>query len=192
MLNSAIVFLTDELNLYLKKRLGTGLVIVEAGGLSTEEGKWAVPAGRLRLALVNIEEERVLRSQIPDYINVNGSQVALPPDIKLNLIFVLAARPGDTESQLEHLLRLSHAITFFQAHPSFSPQQYPGLDPHIDKLTVEMLSYGPEQLNQLWAYIGTKYLPSVVYRARMLVLRDSEPLGIGKPITDIDNRAGGK
>jgi hypothetical protein len=81
---------------------------------------------------------------------------------------------------------LSHVITFFQAHPSFTPDIFPGLDPRIEKLAVEMLPYGPEQLNQMWAYIGAKYLPSVVYRVRMILLQDSEPQGIGKPIATIE------
>jgi hypothetical protein len=43
-----------------------------------------------------------------------------------------------------------------------------------------------EQLNQMWAYLGSKYLPSMVYRVRMITLQDLEPLAIGQPVTSIE------
>jgi hypothetical protein len=77
-------------------------------------------------------------------------------------------------------------LRFFQAHSIFTPAGYPALDPSIEKLSVELVTYGPEQLNQLWAYIGTKYLPSAVYRVRMLVLRDADPTAVETPLAEID------
>lgn len=183
MLDNVLTFLADEVNVYLKKRTGTLLDTVEAGSIADDQGKWAVTEGQLRVALVNIEEERVLRSQVPERVYINGNQVTLQPAIRLNLSLMFAARLKDYSDTLRYL---SHVITFFQSHPSFTPDEYPGLDTRIEKLTLEMQPYGPEQLNQMWAYIGTKYLPSVVYRARMVVLQDQEPHDIGKPITMIE------
>jgi hypothetical protein len=37
----------------------------------------------------------------------------------------------------------------------------------------------------MWACLGAKHLPSVVYRLRMVVLQDVEPAGTGMPITTI-------
>ncbi len=184
MLDTAIKFLVDEVNIYLKKRTGGGdNVSIEAGSIADDQGRWALTPGQLRLALINVEEERVIRSQVPERVLVNGSHVVLQPDIKLNLLVLIAARLNNYSDSLRYL---SHVMTFIQGHPSFTPNEYPGLDLNIGKLTMEMLSYGPEQLNQIWAYVGTKYLPSVVYRVRMIVLQDNEPLGIGKPITTIE------
>ena len=138
-------------------------VHVLPGGIADDAGKWAVADRSVGLALVNVEEERVLRLQVPERHFINGNHVIQQPDVKLNLILVFAAR----HSNYEHALRyLSYVLTFFQRHPAFTPEEYPGLDPKLVKLTMELLSYGPEQLNQLWAYIGTKYLPSAVYRVR--------------------------
>jgi hypothetical protein len=183
MLDSAIKFIADEVNVDLKKRTGASIGTVEAGSIADDQGRWAVTEGQLRLALINVEEERVLRSQVPERILINGNHVVLQPDIKLNLVVMFAARLRNYSDSLRYL---SYVMTFFQGHPSFTPDEYPGLDQNIGKLTMEMLSYGPEQLNQIWAYIGTKYLPSVAYRVRMIVLQDNEPTGIGKPITTIE------
>lgn len=182
MLDGAITFLVNEVNGYLKRRTGTADEPLAAGSIADDQGRWAITEGQLRLALVNIEEERVMRSQLPEHRYVEGNHVVLQPDIKLNLVIVFAARLRNYADSLRYL---SYVITFFQANPSFQPDEYPGLDARIEKLAVEMLPYGPEQLNQLWAYIGTKYLPSVVYRVRMIVLQDEQPQGIAAPITSI-------
>lgn len=185
MLDSAVKFLADEVNLYVKRRTASDVVKVIPGGLADDSGKWAVMEGSIGLALVNVEEERVLRSQVPDREIVSGQQVVRQPELKLNLHVVFAVR----HKEYDHALRyLSYVLTFFQAHPTFTPDEYPGLDANIEKLNLELLSYGPEQLNQLWAYIGAKYLPSAVYRVRMVVLQDVEPQAIGRPITALETR----
>lgn len=182
MLDAAVRFLADEVTMYLKRQTASDLVKVAPGGLVDENGKWAVADGTVGLALVSVDEERVLRSQVPDRVYLNGSHVVVEPELKLNLQVVFASR----HHSYDHALRyLSYVLKFFQAHPSFTPDEYPAMDPSIQKLNVELLSYGPEQLNQLWAYLGAKYLPSAVYRVRMVVLQDVEPRGIGQPITKI-------
>jgi hypothetical protein len=183
MLDSVLTFLESEINVYVRKRTGIATDMVEAGPIADDQGKWAVKEGQLRLALINIEEERALRSQVPQRALQDGSHIILQPDLKLNLVLMIAGRLKNYADTLRYL---SHVMTFFQAHSAFSAAEYPGLDPRIAMLSVELLAYGPEQLNQTWAYLGTKYLPSVVYRVRMVVLQDVEPLGIGKPITTIE------
>lgn len=180
MLDSALAFLADEVNVYLKKNTDAVLAL-EVGNIADHHGKWAFTG--MRIALVNVEEERVVRSQLPERVVVDGKQMVLQPDLKLNLVVLVAANNNDYKTSLHYL---SHVITFFQSHRFFSPAEYPGLDTRIDRLAVEMLTYGPEQLNQLWAYVGAKYLPSAVYRIRMLALQNQEPTGVEQPITAID------
>ena len=185
MLDSAMTFLADEVNVYIKKRSGAVTNTVEVGSLADDQGKWAITEGQLRVALINIEEERVLRSQVPERTYINDKLVTMQPTVKLNLVLMFAAR---LKKYTDSLRYLSYVITFFQSQPSFTPDEYPGLDARIEKLTVEMLPFGPEQLNQTWAYIGTKYLPSVAYRIRLIALQDIEPMGISQPITMIETR----
>src|SRR5206468_23406 len=80
---------------------------------------------------------------------------------------------------------ISYALTFLQAHSSFTQETYPGLDPRIERLTTELQSLTYEQLNQIWAFIGGKQLPSAVYKVRMVVLQDVEPAAIAPPITRV-------
>lgn len=183
MLDVAVSFLADEFNAYLLRRTGSTTVgKMAAGPVMNDLGKLAIASGSIGACLINVEEERVVRAQLPERMLVKGSQVTLQPELRLNLTLLFAANLTPYEMSLRGL---SQVLTFFQSHPAFASDEYPGLDPRIGRLVVEMMSYGPEQLNQIWAYLGAKYLPSVIYRVRMVVLQDVEPQGIGEPITGI-------
>lgn len=182
-IDAALKFLTDQINAQLLRRTGTSLGEAELGPLVDDKGAWVQPVNSLRLALFQIDEERSLREQMPSHVLVGGREVVMPPPLKLNLVIVLAAR----FQQYDQALRtLSLALNYFQSHPLFTPTDSPGLPAGLDRLTVELQSYGPEQLNQMWTCFGAKHLPAIIYRLRMVVLQDDEPTGTGQPITTID------
>lgn len=181
-IDAALKFLTDQVNAQLLRRTGASLSEAEPGPLVDDKGAWVQPVNSLRLALFQIDEERSLREQLPSRVLVGGREVVMPPPLKLNLVVVLAAR----FQQYDQALRtLSLVLTYFQSHPLFTPADSPGLPTGIDRLAVELQSYGPEQLNQMWTCFGAKHLPAIVYRLRMVVLQDDEPSGTGQPITSI-------
>lgn len=183
MLDVALKFLARQLNAYLLSRTGSNFGEVEIGRLVDDSGKWAVKEDHVGAALVNVEEERALKSQRPETVFINGANVVLEPALKLNLHVLFAANFQRYDHALHYL---SHVLTFFQAHPSFTQDRYPDLDPQIERLNVELLSLGYEQLNQLWAFIGGKQLPSAVYKVRLVALQDVEPAAIQPPVTSIE------
>lgn len=183
MLDLALKFLADELNAHLERRLGaagTGKALATA--LVDDTGKWLLPEGRLGLTLVALDEERALREQLPMRTLTQGQHVELPPPLHLNLVVLLAARFNLYDQALGFL---AQALTFFHARPAFTPATHAALDPRIEKLTLEMLSYSPETLNQTWACLGAKYLPSALYRVRLISLQDQEPAAVGRPIEQV-------
>lgn len=183
MLDIALKFLADEMNGHLERRLGAaGAGKVVASALVDDAGKWLLPENQLGLSLVALDEERTLRPQLPQRVRIEGAQVDLHPPLHLNLTLLLAARFARYDQALGFL---SQGLTFFQAQPVFTPESHAGLDARIEKLVVEMLAYGPEQLNQVWACLGAKYLPSALYRVRLVALQDREPRAIGRPIEQI-------
>lgn len=183
MLDVAVGFLAEQFNSYLVRRTGSAsLGQVVPGGVVDDTGRLAITAGTVALSLVNIEEERVMREQVPSRRIINGRELMLQPELRLNLTLLFAPRMANYDMTLK---ALSNVLTFFQAFPSFSGEDYPALDARIGKIVVELYSVGPEALNQLWAAIGAKYQPSVLYRARLVTIQDLEPIGFGEPITDI-------
>ena len=140
------------------------------------------PEDQIGVTLVNVEEERALKSQLPQSVYADGRRVVLEPELKLNLQLLFAANFKQYDQGLR---QLSLVLTFFQVHTVFTAERYPGLDPRIQRLGVDLISLSFEQLNQLWAFVGAKQLPSALYRVRLVALQDLEPAAIQPPITTI-------
>jgi hypothetical protein len=183
MLDTAMAFLAKELNGYLLARTGGSFGEALASRPVDETGKWAIGDDHIGLTLVNVEEERILKSHLPEAVYVGGRHVVLEPQLRLNLQVLFAAQFKQYSEALKYL---AHVLTFFQSHPRFTRDEYPALDPGIEQLVPELQTLSYEQVNQLWAFIGGKQLPSVVYRVRLVLLQDIEPFHIGPPITTIN------
>ncbi|MGX2040170.1 DUF4255 domain-containing protein [Methylocaldum sp. MU1018] len=182
MLDIALQFLKDELNTYLLTRTGSSTVSVKLTGIVDDAGKYAFGGETIGATVLNIEEERAFKSQLPEYSYLNGRHVIAEPAIRLNLHILFAANFKQYDEALKFI---SYILTFFQARPHFSPDAYPGLNPAIEKLVVELQSLNYEQLNQIWAFIGGKQLPSVVYKVRMIALQDQVRTAVQPPLTVI-------
>jgi len=183
MLDVTVTFLAEQFNAYLLRRTGSAsLGKVVPGNIVDDSGKLAIDIGTVGLSLVNIEEERITREQIPSRVLVQGREMVLQPELRLNLTLLFAARMASYDVSLK---ALSYVLTFFQAFPFFASDDYPSLDKRIGRIILELYSVGPETLNQLWATIGAKYQPSVLYRARLITIQDQEPSDFGEPITHI-------
>ena len=183
MLHLAADFLTKELNSWLLQRTGAAFGSAVLTRIANDAGKWAIDEDQIGVALINVEEERTVKTQLPQPTYVEGRQVLREPEIKLNLYLLFAAY---FKAYDQGLKQLSLVLTFFQSRPVFTRARYPGLDPRIEKLGVDLMSLGYEQLNQVWTFVGAKYLPSAVYRVRLVALQDDEPATVAPPITRID------
>ncbi|RVT48946.1 DUF4255 domain-containing protein [Rubrivivax albus] len=188
-IDTALQFLADEANAHLLRRTGSELGAVTPGTVVDDAGRWTGPMDTTRLLMFQVEEERALRSQLPERTLVGGREVSLPPPLRLNLVLLFAGRFQQYGTAMR---TLSHLMAFFQARPVFSAAESPDLPPGVERLTMELLSWGPEQVSQMWSAIGARQLPSVLYRLRMVVLQDSEPQGTGLPITVIQASVGGR
>ena len=182
MLDVALKFLERELNGYFFHRTGSTEVKVKAGQVVDDAGKWAMAENQVCATVVQVEEERTLKAQRPEAALSAGRQVSLEPELRLNLHVLFCARFQQYD---QAMLYLSHLLTFFQSHTAFTPERYPDLDGRVRKLSAELLPLGYEQLNQLWAFVGAKHLPSVVYRLRMLSVQDPQPLAVAPAIGDL-------
>jgi hypothetical protein len=189
MLDLAMEFLKDELNAYLAARTGTDTVKVHLTRLVDEANKVAIDSGSLGMTVVNIEEERTFKAQVPTHTYTQGQHVVHEPELKVNLVVMVAANFGVYTEALKYV---AWALTWQQSHPSFTPTRAPALDPRIEKLTLELQTLTFEQLNQVWAFVGTKQLPSVFFRVRMVVLQDAEPAGVQPPITGVNAALSGR
>jgi hypothetical protein len=182
MLDVALQFLRDQLNTYLLTRTGSDTVKVKLSKVVDEAGKYAFDQETIGASIINIEEERTVKTHLPEYIYMNGQHVIKDPDLKLNLYVMFAANFKVYEEALKYL---AHVLIYFQSQPSFSGEEFPDLDPGLAKLTLELQSPGYEQLNQIWAFIGGKQLPAAIYKVRMVILEPEAVSEIRPPLTKL-------
>ena len=195
LIHHALQFLTDEVNTYLNLINGS----TEAEGkliltnVATQEGNWAIPPNRLGLSLINIEEEKVFKEQRSSFVNAQGMAQHYNPEIKINLYILFTANytsslaESDGVEYLEGLKQLSYVLSFFQGKNVFTPDNSPALeDTGLSKLVVELFSYNFEQLYNFWTVLGAKYLPSVLYKARLIHFQDERVIEQQKALRDLD------
>ena len=204
MIHTSLSFITSELNEYLKLRTGTpGVDRVFLTSVATESEGVVIPDKSVGVSLINIEEDRVYKDQRTSVRNSEGNVEFLNPELKLNLYILISANFQDTldsdstDDYVEGLKQLSHIISFFQAKNVFTPDNSPALatfDPNIHKLVVELYSYSFEQLFNFWSVVGAKYLPSVLYKVRVITFQEKEFTGTAVPIEKIgiDSKTKGK
>ena len=182
MLDIALEFLRDELNTYLQARTGSNSVAVKLSRIVDDTGKVAFDSQTIGACVLNVEEERTLKTQLPQYTYQNGQHVVREPDLKLNLYIIFA---GNFTVYEEALKNLSYLLLYFQANPAFTQDGFPALDPRIAKLVMELQSPTFDNLNQIWTFIGGKQLPSIIYKMRLVMLQPDAPSGVQPPITTV-------
>jgi hypothetical protein len=190
MIDKALRFLTDEMNTYLDLQNGVSSggdpIIVLSNVSDNVSGGLAIPLNKLGVSLINIEEEKVFKEQQTNYRNADGEFEQYNPEIKLNLYMLVCANfeseNGDDKYE-QGLKQLSRVISFFQGKNVFTPDNSPGIDPVLKKLIVELYSYSFEQQYNFWTVLGAKYLPSVLYKVRLLAFQEKRLLNQNEPIT---------
>lgn len=188
MIKEALAFLVDEVNKYLSQKLGQdtesrlilGNVVKvidnDAGAAGTTATNKAI------LSLVNIEEDRFSKS--PDNFRKVDDKIQYKnPKIFLNLYLLFAVNKSDYS---EALKLLAFIIQFFQYRFVFDIQNSPNLDPKIEKIIMDLYSLNFEQMNHLWGILGGKYLPSVLYKMRVIGIEDETADASAEPIMEIE------
>jgi hypothetical protein len=195
MIHNALNFISQEINRYLNNAAGTAndkLVVVTS---IVSNSDLAIPEKTIGLTLMNIEEDRVAKDQRVTVKNATGEIETRNPDIYLNLFVLISANfdsaktEDPTEDYLEGLKQLSQIITFFQGKSVFTQSNSPLLaliDPTIDRLSIELFSFNFEQMNHFWSIGGHSYLPSVLYKIRMITIQENVQLVPDGIVTNVE------
>lgn len=176
MLDQVLVFLKNHLNHQLNP--GAGLTDTDSQEETVVfiDGEKIDPInfklGTVSALLINIEEENALRPSDPykSFIS-SGEERTVNPEVRLNLFVLFVARFKQYEIGLRYL---SDIIQHFQSHRIFDHRNAPGLGEDIDKLILELVTLPFAEQNELWNALRTTYHPSVLYKVKMVVFRDTE------------------
>lgn len=143
------------------------------------------------LSIVNIEEDKTLKNQ-SIYIRDNNDPTSISkyrhPTLNLTISLLFSSYNIVQSKYLDGIDKLKVIIAYFQQNNSFF---YKNDDTELldyqsfmakteaekenySKMTMESVSLTMEQLNQMWSYLGSKYMPSVLYKMRLCSIQGTD------------------
>lgn len=177
MINKTLKFIRDQVNEYLRFYLGLNdndsRVVLSNLVDNNESDNDEIPQDKVLLSLVHIEEERAFKAQ-DAHIRKKDTAYRANPEMKFNL-YVLFGANYTTKNYEEGLKSLSGVIACFQGRNFFEPNNYPGLDTSIYRIVLDLYTPSMEQASQMWQAMGGKFIPSVLYKVRIVVINDNRP-----------------
>ncbi len=169
MIYAAITHIRDELNQYLQRTSGAREMAVVSNLVEMDGSVASSVNNKLALFLVNLEKDTAALNAPGRPAPPAARTVERAAPVYLNL-YVMLASYFSGENYPESLKMLSRAIAFFQRQPVFDHQRNPALDPRIERLVLEIQNLSMQDLSNLWTVLSGKYVPSVLYKVRMVAL----------------------
>ena len=171
MIYETLSCVTDEMNKHFIRQLHINEEKVVLSGIINQDGTVAIQGeNKVIVTLINVEKEQIGKNA-PGFGTGAIAARSMPP-VSINLLVLFSAYFSGNNYP-EALRFLSFIIAYFQARSVWTSANTPSLDNRIDKLLFEIENMGTERLNNVWATLGAKYMPSVVYKMRMLTFDDS-------------------
>lgn len=171
MIFEALSCVTEDVNEHLRNKLRISENKVILSGIANQDGSLAIKdENKLVVTLVNLENDTTGQSN-----RVGGASKTLAhvaTDININL-YVLFSAYFSSNNYPESLRFLSFLIAYFHNKSVFNKSNTPSLDDRIEKLIFKMENLKAEGLSNMWTMLGAKYMPSVMYKMRMLTFDDS-------------------
>jgi hypothetical protein len=187
MISQALEFTSAVLDQYLKNRFALDESKLELN-LLIEPGGTIPPANKnkLVLSLINIEKESVRPYYIHKEKLPNGSFSNFSISARFNLDILLSANFDDYKEALKFL---DAAILFFQVNTFLDSKTNPEIPDGITKLEYDVEKVTYHQMHSLWTAMGAKYLPSIIYKIRMVTVRGTDVEGFTPAVSGILNEA---
>ena len=171
MIDKTLDLIRKEVNSFIIAKLNDATITnrVALTSFVDESGRMTIPADMVGLSLLNIEEERTLKSAgLIATTKAESHTSFVSPPVCLNLQIMFTAYFNNYIESLKHI---SYIIACLQTKPVFDADNTPDMaNLPTEKLVFELNTLGLEQQHYIWAMIGLRYLPSVVYRVRMLTV----------------------
>ena len=175
MIDEVLSFLKDQLHSYLRvKTAGQTFDVLFVEDRQPKE--ISLKENAVSTLLVNLEEERVFRAGSVQATPLSqGSVPPTFPHLSMNLYVLFVPHFSSYRQTLKFL---SLVIQFFQSHRVFDATNAPSLSPRIEKLILELVYLPFSEQRDLWTGLGLSYMPSVVYKVKMVVFTDDESIDL--------------
>ena len=200
MIRTALEFIRKQLDAYIVEReqdatnYSVNNVVALQSIIAPDGTMNATDENHITLMLAALDEER-REGKRPQYIPTDDKQfLKLNPPVELDLFVLFIAHKKDYPTALRDL---SSIISFFQAYPVFDEEKYPSLNAAvlapdkkpwqlIERLVFMLHTISFEQQNNLWGMLGSKYVPSVVYKVKMITVFETRSKEKTPAITEMN------
>lgn len=163
MIDIALEHLAQQLNQFLRLASASGEDLVVVSNLVDADGSGAAEVkNKIALVLAGVQREAAaVRGDVRSGPWLTGGAISLN-------LSVLVAANFYGQNYKDALRLLSSVVGYFHSNPVFDRVNSPGLDVGIDRLTVEVENLTIHEMSNLWGMLGSKYMPSILYRVRMV------------------------
>jgi hypothetical protein len=179
MIYEALSTVVAEMNEQVGGKLGLFEERVLLSSLVNLDG--SIPPGienKVVATLVSVQQEGLLGSHVPTSFSSQVAYNKQPMKLNLYVMFTACFEEGNYEEALKFL---SYVMSFFQQKNLFTPQNS-NLDDRVRQLNFEIAKLSFMEMSNIWAYLGAKYAPSVVYLVRYITLEDDNIEGLGSAV----------
>ncbi|VAW71681.1 hypothetical protein MNBD_GAMMA10-2848 [hydrothermal vent metagenome] len=169
MIDIAMKVITHQLNRYMHQRFELDEdVVVLSTPFDADGGIASQVSNKLVVFLANLTKDTVPYTSTQHApASGAGSSFASSVPLYLNL-HVIVGSCFDAARYPESLKYLSHAVRCFQVNSVIDKETHPALDETVEKLILDIENIGIHDLGNLWGIQGGKYIPSILYRVRMV------------------------
>lgn len=171
MIHNSLTHIRDILNENFKREFSISENIVVLSNLVNPDG--SIPENtdsKIVFFLVSLNEESTLKNNFNRNSNREGGSFAITrPTIHLNLHLIFCANFVGKHYE-EGLRYLSSLVSFFQRNNKIKPNSTDGSG---DNLLLELSVLDFNELGHVWSAIGSKMIPFVHYKLRLLSIVDS-------------------
>jgi hypothetical protein len=167
MIYEVLQTLTDNLNVYFRTKLKIQEDKAELSAIVNQDGTIALQSeNKVLVSLLNIEREP---------FSANSGNIGRQK-LSLNIIVIFCCHFSNSNYS-EAIRFLDLIISYFEENYTLEAQNiYDG----NNKIKIEIETFNLDKVHNIWSTIGAKYLPSVVYKLRMIVV-DSNSISTFAP-----------
>lgn len=192
MIDIAISHIAGQLNQYLRRTFDLNEDIVVVSNILEQDGNIAPNVdNKLVVSLINIEKETVPLPHLNGNVGEGSKAVISYPPVFLNF-YLMFSGSFSGANYLESLKFVSNTISFFQGNPMFDHQNTPDLDDRINQLSMSIENLTMHDLSNLWSVLSGKYLPSILYKVRMIAFDSRDVRTQVAIITETNSLVGGQ
>jgi hypothetical protein len=176
MIDVVINHVASSANKYLMRAFDLHEDVVVVSSILEQDGSVAAHVNnKIVVSLVNIEKEVVPLSRSVS-VSTNPRTINSNLPIHFNL-YLMVSSYFSGSNYPEGLKFLSKTISYFHGQNVFDNQNSPTLDRNIDKIVLDIENQSMDEMSKLWGILSGKYLPSVLYKVRMVTFDANAVIG---------------